>query len=217
MTEINEFSTVAEIKDYLDSMGISYPKRAKKSILVTLLNKAKETQKEERKQVDDVELMSPQDIERSKYIEGLLNSNDDFLKSIDNYVFLKSNTKLKDAEIILETVEDKPSPTLNKVTAESVLNKEGVSFSTEFDKDEVVTPKIDFVNDVTTEFDEDEIPETVSNEVNASTPVTNTENAGLALFNKVKEYVKTHPIVWKISLVVFCVFLFVLFVLTYLV
>ena len=208
MQEINEFSTVAEIKKYLDGVGISYPKRAKKNILVTLLNKAKETQKEERKQVDDVELMSPQDIERSKYIEGLLNSNDDFLKSIDNYVFLKSNTKLKDAEVILENVEDEPSPTLNEVTDESLLNKEEVALSTEFDKDEVVTIEVK---------EDDEIPETVSNEVNAPTPVINTENSGVALFNKGKEYVKTHPLVWKIALVVFCVFLFVLFVLTYLV
>ena len=60
MTQLNEFSTVAEIKEFLDQHGVAYAKRAKKGDLIRLMQAVhvENTRKEE----TAVELMSPADI-----------------------------------------------------------------------------------------------------------------------------------------------------------
>ena len=87
MTQLNEFSTVAEIKAFLDQHGVAYAKRAKKGDLIRLMQAVKvdNTRKEE----TAVELMSPADIQRSRYIESLLQDHDSFAKRVDDYIFLR--------------------------------------------------------------------------------------------------------------------------------
>lgn len=87
MTQLNEFSTVAEIKAFLDQHGVAYAKRAKKGDLIRLMQavQVENTRKEE----TAVELMSPADIQRSRYIESLLQDHDSFAQRVDDYIFLR--------------------------------------------------------------------------------------------------------------------------------
>ena len=100
MTQLNEFSTVAEIKAFLDQHGVAYAKRAKKGDLIRLMQavQVENTRKEE----TAVELMSPADIQRSRYIERLLQDHDNFAQRVDDYIFLRGD--VDDAE---------PAPTTN--------------------------------------------------------------------------------------------------------
>ena len=100
MTQLNEFSTVAEIKEFLDQHGVAYAKRAKKGDLIRLMQavQVENTRKEE----TAVELMSPADIQRSRYIECLLQDHDSFVKRVDDYIFLRGS--VDDAD---------PTPTAN--------------------------------------------------------------------------------------------------------
>lgn len=100
MTQLNEFSTVAEIKEFLDQHGVAYAKRAKKGDLIRLMQavQVENTRKEE----TAVELMSPADIQRSRYIERLLQDHDSFVQKVDDYIFLRGS--VDDAD---------PTPTAN--------------------------------------------------------------------------------------------------------
>ena len=100
MTQLNEFSTVAEIKEFLDQHGVAYAKRAKKGDLIRLMQavQVENTRKEE----TAVELMSPADIQRSRYIERLLQDHDSFVQRVDDYIFLRGS--VDDAD---------PTPTTN--------------------------------------------------------------------------------------------------------
>lgn len=100
MTQLNEFSTVAEIKEFLDQHGVAYAKRAKKGDLIRLMQavQVENTRKEE----TAVELMSPADIQRSRYIERLLQDHDSFVQRVDDYIFLRGS--VDDAD---------PTPTAN--------------------------------------------------------------------------------------------------------
>ena len=100
MTQLNEFSTVAEIKAFLDQHGVAYAKRAKKGDLIRLMQavQVENTRKED----TAVELMSPADIQRSRYIERLLQDHDNFAQRVDDYIFLRGD--VDDAE---------PAPTTN--------------------------------------------------------------------------------------------------------
>ena len=100
MTQLNEFSTVAEIKAFLDQHGVAYAKRAKKGDLIRLMQavQVENTRKEE----TAVELMSPANIQRSRYIERLLQDHDNFAQRVDDYIFLRGD--VDDAE---------PAPTTN--------------------------------------------------------------------------------------------------------
>ena len=100
MTQLNEFSTVAEIKAFLDQHGVAYAKRAKKGDLIRLMQavQVENTRKEE----TAVELMSPADIQRNRYIERLLQDHDNFAQRVDDYIFLRGD--VDDAE---------PAPTTN--------------------------------------------------------------------------------------------------------
>ena len=100
MTQLNEFSTVAEIKAFLDQHGVAYAKRAKKGDLIILMQAAQvdNTRKEE----TAVELMSPADIQRSRYIESLLQDHDSFAQRVDDYIFLRGGVDNTD-----------PAPTAN--------------------------------------------------------------------------------------------------------
>lgn len=100
MTQLNEFSTVAEIKEFLDQHGVAYAKRAKKGDLIRLMQavQVENTRKEE----TAVELMSPADIQRSRYIERLLQDHDSFVQRVDDYIFLRGS--VGDAD---------PAPTAN--------------------------------------------------------------------------------------------------------
>lgn len=100
MTQLNEFSTVAEIKEFLDQHGVAYAKRAKKGDLIRLMQavQVENTRKEE----IAVELMSPADIQRSRYIERMLQDHDSFVQRVDDYIFLRGS--VDDAD---------PAPTAN--------------------------------------------------------------------------------------------------------
>ena len=100
MTQLNEFSTVAEIKEFLDQHGVAYAKRAKKGDLIKLMRavQVENTRKEE----TAVELMSPADIQRSRYIKRLLQDHDSFVQRVDDYIFLRGS--VDDAD---------PTPTAN--------------------------------------------------------------------------------------------------------
>ena len=100
MTQLNEFSTVAEIKEFLDQHGVAYAKRAKKGDLIRLMQavQVENTRKEE----TAVELMSPADIQRSRYIKRLLQDHDSFVQRVDDYIFLRGS--VDDAD---------PTPTAN--------------------------------------------------------------------------------------------------------
>ena len=134
MTQLNEFSTVAEIKEFLDQHGVAYAKRAKKGDLIRLMQavQVENTRKEE----TAVELMSPADIQRSRYIERLLQDHDSFVQRVDDYIFLRgsvddadttptANTQpdtiesdftvhVEDEELRLEQIEQETEPELQE-------------------------------------------------------------------------------------------------------
>ena len=104
MTQLNEFSTVAEIKEFLDQHGVAYAKRAKKGDLIRLMQavQVENTRKEE----TAVELMSPADIQRSQYIERLLQDHDSFVQRVDDYIFLRGSVDDADPTPIANTQPD---------------------------------------------------------------------------------------------------------------
>ena len=104
MTQLNEFSTVAEIKEFLDQHGVAYAKRAKKGDLIRLMQavQVENTRKEE----TAVELMSPADIQRSRYIESLLQDHDSFVQRVDDYIFLRGSVDDADPTPTENTQQD---------------------------------------------------------------------------------------------------------------
>ena len=104
MTQLNEFSTVAEIKEFLDQHGVAYAKRAKKGDLIRLMQAVQvdNTRKEE----TAVELMSPADIQRSRYIESLLKDHDSFAQRVDDYIFLRGGVDNTDPDPTANTQPD---------------------------------------------------------------------------------------------------------------
>ena len=104
MTQHNEFSTVAEIKEFLDQHGVAYAKRAKKGDLIKLMRavQVENTRKEE----TAVELMSPADIQRSRYIESLLKDHDSFAQRVDDYIFLRGGVDNTDPDPTANTQPD---------------------------------------------------------------------------------------------------------------
>ena len=104
MTQLNEFSTVAEIKEFLDQHGVAYAKRAKKGDLIRLMQavQVENTRKEE----TAVELMSPADIQRSRYIERLLQDHDSFVRRVDDYIFLRGSVDDADPTPTANTQQD---------------------------------------------------------------------------------------------------------------
>lgn len=88
MSKPTEFSTVKEIKEYLDSKGVEYHKRAKKVELVKLLRAVPNLENEELDVTEQT--MLPANPKRD-YMSKLLSGNDDFLRNLDSYVFLHAD------------------------------------------------------------------------------------------------------------------------------
>ena len=108
MTRPNEFSSVKEIKAYLVEQGVEFRKSAKKPELVRLLNSI-EVREEQRNEESAVELMSPQDLQRAKYIENLLQSNDSLSKRVEEYIFLsQSAANIESAALNAVDATDQP-------------------------------------------------------------------------------------------------------------
>ena len=133
MTQLNEFSTVAEIKEFLDQHGVAYAKRAKKGDLIRLMQavQVENTRKEE----TAVELMSPADIQRSRYIECLLQDHDSFVKRVDDYIFLRGS--VDDAD---------PTPTANTqpdtIESDFTVHVEDEESRLEQEELEVIEPEL---------------------------------------------------------------------------
>ena len=133
MTQLNEFSTVAEIKEFLDRHGVAYAKRAKKGDLIRLMQavQVENTRKEE----TAVELMSPADIQRSRYIECLLQDHDSFVKRVDDYIFLRGS--VDDAD---------PTPTANTqpdtIESDFTVHAEDEESRLEQEEPEVTEPEL---------------------------------------------------------------------------
>lgn len=129
MTRPNEFSSVKEIKAYLVEQGVEFRKSAKKPELVRLLNSI-EVREEQRNEESAVELMSPQDLQRAKYIENLLQSNDSLSKRVEEYIFLsQSAANIESAALNAVDatdqpfIKDEPMPEIVKGAADQPLAK----------------------------------------------------------------------------------------------
>lgn len=160
MTRPNEFSSVKEIKAYLVEQGVEFRKSAKKPELVRLLNSI-EVREEQRNEESAVELMSPQDLQRAKYIENLLQSNDSLSKRVEEYIFLSqsaANIESAALNVVDATgqpfIKDEPMPEIVKGSADQPLAEDDHCAVLGADEVDTKTAQIEVDSEITLEDEE---------------------------------------------------------------
>lgn len=125
--QLTQFSTIPEIKKFLDAHGVAYKPRAKKGELVALLQEVQERIPVDQIEEDHVELITMEDARRYQEIEALVSSNKLFVKKVRNHLFINAPAGAREAlrvfgplpaedwEPVLPQLGDIPSPALEQV------------------------------------------------------------------------------------------------------